>query len=79
MEGRIKYANSKGFGFIETEKQIDFYFHHTQFKGDWKAMLGKFVKGEQIIVKFDLDMSAEEPRALDVNVIDRLTTDKKEN
>lgn len=69
LTGRIKNMNSKGFGFIETDKQIDFFFHHSQYQGDWKRLLQKFVTGEQIMVTFENDKDAPEgPRALNVEV-----------
>ena len=67
MEGRIKHANSQGYGFISTEMRVDFYFHHTQYKGDWKKLLQKHVSGEMLIVEFENDPNAPSgPRALNV-------------
>lgn len=73
MLGRIKTCNSQGFGFIETDKKIDFYFHHTEYKGDWKILLKKYVSDESIIVEFDNDPNGPSgPRAKNVRI-------KKEN
>ena len=71
-EGRVKHANSRGFGFIETDDQIDFYFHYSNFhngnKDAWKRMLGCYVKEEPVKVSFDVDKTANEPRAINVTV-----------
>lgn len=72
-EGRVKCCNSRGYGFIETDQKIDFYFHSTQFKGDWKDLLKRFVCNEIIIVEFDNDKNAPEgPRALNVSIKDAI-------
>jgi ''Cold-shock'' DNA-binding domain. len=69
MQGRIKNVNSRGFGFIETEQQIDFFFHFSQFKGNWKTLLQKHVSGKIIVVKFDNDDNSDDgPRALNVEI-----------
>lgn len=73
LEGRIKGANSQGYGFIETKERIDFFFHHTQFLGDWKQLLKRYVSGELIIVQFENDDAAPSgPRALKVQYKDSL-------
>lgn len=73
MEGRIRVVNSAGYGFIETPKKIDFFFHHTSYRGDWKALLSRFVKDEILIVDFEIDMTAVDgPRALNVTVKDSI-------
>ena len=70
MIGKIKTCNSKGFGFIETDKNIDFYFHHTEFKGDWKILLKRYVSDETITVEFDNDpMGPSGPRAKNVRMV----------
>ena len=66
MEGKVKLANSQGFGFIETDMGIDFFFHHTKFQGNWKELLGCMVKGKVVNVTFDVDDTAVEPRAINV-------------
>lgn len=67
LEGRVKYCNSAGFGFIETKEKIDFYFHYTVFLDNWKVLLRRFVSREIIIVEFKNDLSATEgPKAKDV-------------
>jgi cold shock CspA family protein len=73
MEGRVKNVVSAGYGFIDTKKHIDFFFHHTEFKGDWKNLLKKFVCGDIIIVEFDNDPDARQgPKALNVRIKDSL-------
>jgi cold shock CspA family protein len=70
MQGKIKACNSKGYGFIETDKNIDFYFHYTEFKGDWKILLKKYVSNEVINVEFDNDPNAPSgPRATNVRIV----------
>lgn len=73
MEGRIKHVNSQGYGFISTEMRIDFYFHHTQYHGDWKQLLQKQVSGKMVVVEFDNDSEAPQgPRALNVRIKESL-------
>lgn len=70
MIGRVTYCNSRGFGFVQDERLIDFYFHHTQFDGNWKHLLVKFVAGTPITVEFDNDDTAKEsPRAKNVRIL----------
>lgn len=71
MQGKVKFANSRGFGFIETSINIDFYFHHTQYEnGDsdsWKKLLSMYIKGQNILVDFYVDDTAlNGPRAINV-------------
>lgn len=69
MEGRVKSANSRGFGFIETLEQIDFFLHYTQFQGDWKELLTHCVSGRMVIVEFDNNPdSTRGPQALNVKI-----------
>lgn len=74
FEGRVKHCNSRGFGFIETKKQIDFYFHQSVYNGNWKELLRRFVADEIIIVEFNNDPSATEgPKAMNVSFKESLT------
>jgi len=67
MHGKVKMVCSDGYGFIETKQKIDFFFHHTEFKGDWKELLKRFVSNESIDVTFENDPKAPSgPRALNV-------------
>lgn len=69
MIGRIKNVNSRGYGFIETDRMVDFYFHHTQFDGNWKMLLSRYINGEVTNVVFDSDVTATDgPRALNVKL-----------
>lgn len=70
MEGRVKRVLSKGFGFIETDSGIDFFFHHTAVVDcDFRQLLLKQVNSEIVIVEFDNDPSAKDaPRAINVKV-----------
>jgi cold shock CspA family protein len=38
MIGRVKKILARGFGFITDEGGEDYFFHNTQFKGDWDAL-----------------------------------------
>lgn len=73
VEGTLKKVNSKGFGFIERE-EIDYFFHHTSFKGDWDRLLQRFVSrgpDEIIKVKFDNDPTGPSgPRAVNVELVE---------
>lgn len=73
MTGRVKRCNSKGYGFIETDDDIDFYFHYTQYKGDWKILLKKYVSDEVITVEFDNDPEAPSgPRAKNIRLVENV-------
>lgn len=73
LEGQVKHCNSKGFGFIGTKQQIDFYFHHTAFQDNWKELLRKFVSGEIVIVEFENDPTGTEgPKAKNVKIKDSI-------
>lgn len=73
MRGKIKTVNSKGFGFITTANDIDFFFHYSAFndgKG-WKKLVASFVNNPDIRpeVEFDVDKTATEaPRAINVKL-----------
>lgn len=71
MEGKLKKCTSKGFGFIESN-DVDFFFHHTAYKGDWKELLQKFVSlgmDQSISLEFDNDPTAPSgPRAINVRI-----------
>jgi cold shock CspA family protein len=72
-KGFVKTVKSSGFGFIETRRGIDFYFHSTKFHGDWKKLLAEFVSSppdRKIEVEFEIDKtSTEAPRAIDVRLL----------
>jgi len=69
QNGRVKKLTSNGFGFIECDK-IDFFFHHTDYNGDWKALLSKYVRKEPLYVKFDVDMDCDQgPKAINVSLV----------
>lgn len=68
--GRIKTANSRGFGFIETDLGIDFFFHFTSFHGDWKQLLSRIVNQETLHVEFESDSNSHTgPRAINIRII----------
>jgi cold shock CspA family protein len=70
MKGKVKTANSRGFGFIETSLDVDFFFHYSELRGiTWKQLLTKFVNGEEILVEFDSNPVAKNgPQALNVRL-----------
>lgn len=69
MTGRVKTVNPRGFGFIIDGRDIDFYFHFTEFNQDWKVLLAHFVAGRVVIVNFEVDITAtNSPRAKCVSV-----------
>lgn len=70
MTGKIKNVNSAGYGFIETPDKIDFFFHFTEYQGDWKQLLKMKVSNEKMLVEFENDPEAPQgPRALRVKLI----------
>lgn len=82
MKGRIKVVNSQGYGFITDIRKIDYFFHVTQFKGNWKSLLARYVSDvvTPIDVEFDVDITAEKaPRAINVSLIDNDKYKSKED
>ncbi len=70
MTGRIKKPNSRGYGFIETDEGIDFFFHHTAYQGDWKKILSYYLAEGSLIVEFDNDpTTASGPKAKNVRLV----------
>jgi cold shock CspA family protein len=70
VTGRVKIVTSRGFGFIETRIQIDFFFHYTQWDGNWKDLLLRYVNGEKIYVEFENNRESKSgPQALRVREI----------
>lgn len=72
MQGTIKIVKSKGFGFIETKEDIDFFFHHSEYQGDFKELVKMYVcQGDKkLSVTFDNDMTAPTgPRAVKVTFV----------
>lgn len=70
--GCIKTVKSSGFGFIETADGVDFYFHFSDYKGDWKELLAKWVmrNDTKIEVKFDVDIEHKKaPKAIKVELV----------
>lgn len=73
MTGRIKKMSSRGFGFIETEEDIDFFFHYKDYDGDWKELLSKYVTGHVLQVSFNVDKnSGKGPKAQEIVIISAL-------
>ena len=69
IEGRVKRVLSKGYGFIETDKGIDYFFHRTAYDGDFKTLLLHHSRGEIVIVEFEDDPTSDKaPRAVNVKV-----------
>lgn len=69
MTGRIKNAKSRGFGFIETSGGIDFFFHESAFKGDFKTLLRDVALGKKPKVNFEQDITSDRgPRAVNITL-----------
>lgn len=67
MIGQIKSVRSRGFGWIETQIGVDFFFHHSAYKGDFKTLLKDYALGEKPKVLFDMDKDSDRgPRAINV-------------
>lgn len=72
-QGRIKKMTSKGYGFIETKEEIDFFFRYTDYDGDWRRLLSRFVAYEIVIVSFEVDTdNTRGPKAKNVKLVDGL-------
>lgn len=71
LQGKIKIVNSRGFGFIETPGGIDYFFHYSQFRGDWRKLVMSWVKNNLIPVTFENDETATDGlRAINVKLIE---------
>lgn len=71
MIGQIKSVKSRGFGWISTQIGIDFFFHQSAFKGDFKLLLRDYALGIKPKVLFEMDKDSDRgPRALDVTIFE---------
>lgn len=73
LRGVIKVVNSRGFGFITCE-EIDYFVHYTDYRGDWKLLVQRYVSdrniGRKVEVEFDFDESSKQgPKAINVTEI----------
>ena len=72
MTGRVKWFNNeKGFGFIEYTEDEDIFVHYSAINQDGYKTL---TEGQ--LVKFKLVETPKGLQALDVEVINELTTTK---
>ena len=39
MEGNVKFVKKNGFGFITAEDKQEYFFHTSDYMGDWEALL----------------------------------------
>ena len=74
MRGKIKTLNSRGFGFI-TYNDIDYFFHYTDYVGDWKPLIQMFIlsvdSGKSVEVEFEHDKSSTSgPKAIKVKLVE---------
>ena len=69
MTGIIKQVTEHGFGFIEGEDKIDYFFHKSSFRGKWLALTEELDKGSKIPVEFDAAECPKGPRAENVRRI----------
>jgi CspA family cold shock protein len=63
-EGKIKRLTDKGFGFIETGKGQDMFFHSSNVEGDYDSLR----EGQR--VSFTEGRGPKGPRAENVKVLD---------
>jgi len=70
MIGQIKSVKSRGFGWIATQIGVDFFFHQSEYKGDFKTLLKDYALGKKPKVIFEMDESSDRgPRALNVTEV----------
>lgn len=73
-QGRVKEMKSRGYGFIETPEEIDFFMHYKDYVGNWKQLLARFVAGDIITVSFDIATNNPQgPRAVNIKLVSCLT------
>jgi cold shock CspA family protein len=63
MLGEIKMVTDKGYGFIKGEKGKEYFFHRSDFDGDWEQLRAET---EKIFVEFIVETSNKGPRAAKV-------------
>ena len=76
QKGKIKTINSKGFGFITGEGDIDYFFHYKDYNqgNGWKQLVQKFLvakhNNQQVEVTFMADLNGSDgPCARSIEVI----------
>lgn len=71
MIGQIKSVKSRGFGWISTQIGVDFFFHQSAFKGDFRTLLRDYAMGIKPKVLFEQDPSSDRgPRALNITIFE---------
>ena len=64
-EGRIKwFSEKKGYGFIETDENVETFFHSSGV-----ADHGHFGLQKQDLVSFDVKTTSREPQAVNVKPV----------
>lgn len=73
MIGKVKTMNSKGFGFITSSDGVDWFFHHSDYVGNWRELMQKYMLAKEdkksLELEFDFDRSSGKgPRAINVKI-----------
>jgi len=72
MTGVIKSIQEhKHFGFIKAADGTEYFFHSSEYAGDWDSLVAFFISSEKdkIEVKFDVTPSPKGPRAANVRIV----------
>lgn len=71
MIGRIKIIKGSGYGFITTPDETDYFFHQSQYKGDWEElkMLSPPNTTQGPEVQFKIIEHKRGPRAMKVELV----------
>ncbi|HET9253875.1 MAG TPA: cold shock domain-containing protein [Pseudonocardiaceae bacterium] len=66
MTGHIKSIHAKGFGFIRGQDHVEYFFHASEFTGDWRELT------PEMPVTFEVSESRKGPRATNVRRVGEL-------
>lgn len=67
----VRLLGTKGFGFIEGENKIQYFFHRQDFNGFFDDLVSDMDGGRKVVVTFEIaEHSPKGPRARDVVRVD---------
>jgi cold shock CspA family protein len=68
MKGNVSRISAGGYGFIQGEDQTDYFFHKTDYMGDFGMLSEDVMTGRKVTVEFSSVPSHKGPRASNVNL-----------
>ena len=68
MDGTVsRVFRDKGFGFIKGKDKIEYFFHRSEYEGNFDDLVIEVDLGRMVLVSFDVVHSERGPRAGKVN------------